>query len=355
VNFQTLVATKAARVCHAAAGDDVIEFGLRRAQGVDGAVSATRAAYVGGVAATSNVLAGKLLGIPVRGTHAHSWVMAFGDEREAFEAYARALPTNCVFLVDTYDTIEGVRRAVEVGRWLRERGHRLLGVRLDSGDLAYLSAEARKVLDAGGFPDARILASNDLDEHLVASLKRQGAPITVWGVGTRLVTGGDQAALGGVYKLSAVREPGGRWEPRVKVSEQAVKTTTPGLLQVRRFAVDGELAGDMIYDEDAPPVGDATMVDPLDLTRRKRFPADCACEELLAPVFRGGRRVADVPSLDAARERARAQLARLHAGVKRFEHPHRYPVGLELGLHARKLALVMRARGVEAVDGGAGV
>jgi nicotinate phosphoribosyltransferase len=253
IGFPSLVATKAARVCLAAQGDEVLEFGLRRAQGPEAGTLASRSAYLGGVAATSNVLAGRRYGIPVRGTHAHSWVMAFGTELEAFEAYANALPNNAVFLVDTYDTLEGVRHAIAVGEQLRARGQRLLGVRLDSGDLAYLSAEARKLLDGAGFPDAQIVGSNDLDEHLIESLKRQGARIAVWGVGTKLATAADNPALGVVYKLSAIRNPVGEWEPRIKVSEQAAKTTTPGILQVRRFTVGGEFAGDMILDEAAPP------------------------------------------------------------------------------------------------------
>src|SRR6266550_5632730 len=201
INFQSLIATKAARVCLAARGEPVLEFGLRRAQGVDGALAASRAAYIGGCAATSNVLAAKLYGIPVRGTHAHSWVMSFDDEREAFRAYAEAMPNNCVFLVDTYDSLEGVRRAVEAGRLLRERGHEMVGIRLDSGDLAWLSVEARKILDEAGFPNAVIVASNDLDEHIIASLKEQGAMINVWGVGTKLVTA-DLAAVSCLVSLA---------------------------------------------------------------------------------------------------------------------------------------------------------
>ena len=196
LNFQTLIATKSARVCRATRGDPVIEFGLRRAQGIDGGISATRAAYVGGCVATSNLLAGKLLDIPVRGTHAHSWVMFFADEAEAFHEYAEASPNNVVLLVDTYNTLNGVRRAVETGKALRERGHDLLGVRLDSGDLAYFSIEARKILDAAGFSDTAIVASNELDEHTIENLKQQGAKINIWGVGTRLVTGHEQPALG---------------------------------------------------------------------------------------------------------------------------------------------------------------
>jgi nicotinate phosphoribosyltransferase len=345
MNFQTLVATKAARVCLAAQGEPVLEFGLRRAQGIDGGVSASRAAYIGGCEATSNLLAGKLYGIPVRGTHAHSWVMSFDTELEAFEAYARAMPNNCVFLVDTYDTIEGVRNAVEVGRWLRERGHELLGVRLDSGDLAYLSGEARRILDESGFPDALVVASSELDEHIITSLKIQGAPIAIWGVGTHISTAFDQPALGGVYKLTSVRDPGCDWEPRIKLSEQAVKITTPGHLQVRRFRVDGEFAGDMIFDERHPPAGEATIVDPLDMTRRKHFAPATTAEDLLVPVFRGGSRVYDVPPLEESRTRTREQLAAFHPTIKRLVNPHRYPVGLEFGLHELKTDLILHARG----------
>jgi nicotinate phosphoribosyltransferase len=206
INFQTLVATKAARMGVAAQGEPILEFGLRRAQGIDGGLSASRAAYVGGCAATSNVLAGKMFGIPVRGTHAHSWVMSFDDELEAFITYADAMPNNCIFLVDTYDTLEGVHKAVEAGKHLRAKGHEMIGIRLDSGDLAYLSIEARRILDENGFEKAIIVASNDLDETIINSLKQQGAQINVWGVGTKLVTGYDQPALGGVYKLTAIRE-----------------------------------------------------------------------------------------------------------------------------------------------------
>ncbi|HET7434017.1 MAG TPA: nicotinate phosphoribosyltransferase, partial [Thermoanaerobaculia bacterium] len=278
LNFQTLIATKASRVVYAARGDAVIDFGLRRAQGNDGGISATRAAFIGGVSSTSNVLAGAMFGIPVKGTHAHSWVMSFDDELEAFEQYASVMPNNALLLVDTYDTLEGVDKAIEVGKQLRARGHELSGVRLDSGDLAYLSIEARKKLDAAGFPDAVIAASNDLDEHLITSLKEQQAAINVWGVGTRLVTAYDQPALGGVYKLAAYRRGGGAWEHRVKLSEQTAKVSTPGQLQVRRFTEDGACTGDMIWDE-LSGVASPTIVDPFDLTRRKTF--SCEGKDLL--------------------------------------------------------------------------
>src|SRR6266516_122711 len=235
LNFESLIATKAARVCLAAQNDPVIEFGLRRAQGVDGGLTAARAAYVGGCACTSNLQAGQQFGIPVSGTQAHSWIMFFENEKEAFETYARAIPNNCVFLVDTYNSIEGVRHAIDVGRQLRRNGHEMIGVRLDSGDRVALSIEARRMLDKAGFPNAKIVCSGDLDEHVIADLKRRGAKIDMWGVGTKLTTGQPDAALGGIYKLWAVRPPGGQWQYRIKLSDEPAKTSYPGLLQVRRF------------------------------------------------------------------------------------------------------------------------
>ncbi|MFH0903435.1 MAG: nicotinate phosphoribosyltransferase [Pseudomonadota bacterium] len=345
INFQTLIATKAARIVTATRGEPVLDFGLRRAQGIDGALTASRAAYIGGCAATSNVLAGRLLGIPVRGTHAHSWVMLFDTEREAFETYARALPQNCVFLVDTYDTLEGVRNAIGVGSWLRENGHELFGVRLDSGDLAYLSIEARKLLDAAGFQKTHIFATNDLDEYVITSLKEQGSKIAVWGVGTRLATAYDDPALGGVYKLAAVRRPGEKWNYRVKLSEQAVKTSTPGILQVRRFAAGTEMIADAIFDEERGwPAGDYSIVDPFDITRQKRIKRDTGYTDLLVPVLRAGKPVYESPLLATIRERALAQLALLPSGVKRFLNPHQYPVGLEQSLFDLKTRLVLGAR-----------
>jgi nicotinate phosphoribosyltransferase len=344
VNFQTLIATKAARCVIAAEGQPVIEFGLRRAQGPDGGLSASRAAYVGGCLGTSNALAGRLFGIPARGTHAHSWVMAFDTEPEAFEAYAEALPNNCTFLVDTYDTLEGVRNAVEAGRRLRERGHEMIGIRVDSGDLAWLAEQAREILNAGGFPGALIMASNELDEHVIVSLKDQGAPIDAWGVGTHLATGWDQPALGGIYKLSAVREPAGQWQPKLKVTEQTAKVSTPGVLGVRRYKRAAIFAGDMVYDVVQPPGGDVTMVDPADATRRKTFSAEEPPEELLVPVFRAGARVYEPPELADVRERSFRQLEQLDPAVKRFLNPHRYPVGLESGLHELRQRLILEAR-----------
>ncbi|MGO8749100.1 MAG: nicotinate phosphoribosyltransferase [Thermoguttaceae bacterium] len=344
LGFQTLVATKAARIVASARGEPVLEFGLRRAQGIDGAMSASRAAYVGGCSATSNLLAGKIFGIPVKGTHAHSWVLCFDDERAAFQAYAEAMPNNCVFLVDTYNTLEGVRHAAEVGQWLRARGHNLLGIRLDSGDLAYLSIHARKILDEAGFPDAVILASNDLDERLIESLKEQGATIAAWGVGTRLATAYDAPALGCVYKLSAVRDPGGPWQDRLKLSEQAAKISTPGILQVRRYFQHGEAIGDAIYDERYRPGEPCLIVDPSDSTRRKVIPPAAEGVDLLTPIFRGGHRVYAPPSLAETRRRVQEQLALFNSGIRRFANPHRYPAGLESGLFDRKMEMILKLR-----------
>ncbi|MDR3686416.1 MAG: nicotinate phosphoribosyltransferase [Coriobacteriia bacterium] len=348
VNFQTLVATKASRVCLAAAGDSVVEFGLRRAQGPDGGLSASRAAYVGGCVGTSNTLAGARFGIPVSGTHAHSWVMAWDTELEAFEAYAEALPNNCTFVVDTYDSLEGARHAVEIGRKLREQGHEMIGVRIDSGDLAWLSKRVREILDEGGFAEAHIVASNELDEHLITSLKDQGAAIDMWGVGTKLATAWDQPALGGVYKLSAVRPDGeAAWTPRVKVSEQTAKVTTPGVLGVRRYRrEDGSLSGDMVWDVTRPPSGEVTMIDPADSTRCKRFAADATSEELLVPVFRAGRLVYERPAIAQVRDRATASLASLDPSITRFLNPHTYPVGLEKSVNDVRTELVLKARGL---------
>ncbi|MBS0656080.1 MAG: nicotinate phosphoribosyltransferase, partial [Verrucomicrobia bacterium] len=248
INFPTLIATKAARICLAAQGDPVFEFGLRRAQGVDGALTASRAAYVGGCCATSNVLAGKTFGIPTQGTLAHSLVMAFDNEEEAFMAYATALPEACVFLVDTYDTISGVKNAIKVGRWLESQGKKMMGIRLDSGDLAQLSIESRKLLDAAGFTDVKIVASNELDEVIISELKHQGAKISVWGVGTNLVTGKEQPALDGVYKLSALKDVAGQWKHVLKLSEQLAKVSNPGRLQVKRFSYEGKYVADVLYD-----------------------------------------------------------------------------------------------------------
>ncbi len=346
INFSTLVATKSARICHAAQGEPVLEFGLRRAQGIDGGLTASRAAYIGGCSATSNVLAGKLFGIPVKGTHAHSWVMAFDDEREAFRAYARAQPNNSILLVDTYETRKGVTHAVSVGNELAQAGHKLAGIRLDSGDLAYLSHESRRLLDAAGLTQTAILASGDLDERLIRSLKQQGAAISVWGVGTKLATAYEEPALGGVYKLSALRSAEGEWQPRVKLSDSTAKVSTPGLLRVRRYTDENGFLADAIYDETCgiSSSGECVIVDPSDPNRRKQIAAGIPFEELSLPIFRAGKSVYTPPELSTLRERTGAQLRMLHPSVLRFENPYPYPAGLEQQLHDLRYRLMEEAR-----------
>lgn len=350
INFPSLIATKAARICIAANGDSVMEFGLRRAQGIDGALTASRSAYIGGCDSTSNVLAGKLFGIPVRGTHSHSWVMVFDDELQAFQTYAEQLPSNCVFLVDTYDTIEGVKKAIEVGKWLKERGKKMLGIRLDSGDLAYLSTKSREMLDAAGFKDAAIVASNELDETIIAELKRQGASINVWGVGTNLVTASNQPALDGVYKLSAIRDPGGPWKYKLKLSEQMIKVSNPGILQVRRYMDQGEYVGDAVYDINLGLNSTGTIIDPLDPTRQKSMNKNWESRDLLIPVFRQGKLVYDPPSLSSIRANTQRELGCFHAGVKRFINPHGYAVGMEKKLYDLKVDLIKNIRSHTAHD-----
>lgn len=344
INFQSLVATKAARMRLVAKDDSLLEFGLRRAQGPDGGVTASRAAYIGGFDATSNVLAGKLYDIPVKGTHAHSWVMSFDSELESFETYAQYMPNNVTLLVDTYDSLNGVRHAIKVGNQLREHGYDLGGIRLDSGDLAYLSIEARKLLDDAGFEKTNIVASNDLDEHIMDSLKIQGAKINVWGIGTKLVTAYDQPALGGVYKLAAIRSESGEWDYKLKLSEQAIKVSTPGVQQVRRFKDTKGFVSDMIFNIETPSTGKATMVDPYDFTRNRSFSESTFFEDLLVPIFVKGYLVYKMPSVHETRDRVQEQLSNFHKGIKRFVNPHTYPVGLEKGLFDMKTSLILKLR-----------
>lgn len=349
INFQTLIATKAARINIAAQGEPVLEFGLRRAQGIDGALAASRAAYIGGCTSTSNVMAGKLFGIPVAGTHAHSWIMSFETELEAFMAYADAFPDQCVFLVDTYDTLNGVKNAIKVGEILRSKGKEMIGIRIDSGDLAYFSTKARQLLDESGFPDAKIVASNDLDEHIIASLKSQEAEINVWGVGTKLVTAYDQPALGAVYKLSAIKKADGTWEPKVKVSQQSLKINIPGFHNVKRYFSRGMAVADMIFleNQEIDPKS-VIIIDPIDATRRKRLmPIYYQEEILLKRIFENGKLVYSIPELKAIRTRAKDQLESLDKTHKRLVNPHLYPVGLEENLHQLRMELVLKAKKME--------
>jgi nicotinate phosphoribosyltransferase len=348
INFQSLIATKSARINLSAKGDPVLEFGLRRAQGIDGGLSASRAAFIGGCAYTSNVLAGKLFGIPVAGTHAHSWILTFNSELEAFKAYADVLPDNCVFLVDTYDSLQGVRHAIEVGNLLRERGKKMVGIRIDSGDLAYISQQARNLLDEAGFQDAEIVASNDLDENLVQSLKNQDAKITMWGIGTKLATAYDQPALGGVYKMSAIRDQEGQWIYKIKLSEQTMKINNPGLQQVRRYYNSSKMVADMIYDINYGVSDKNTIFHPGDYTKRKLLDEQVLqSRDLLVPIFREGKLKYPLPDIQKIREKVKSELNNMYAGIKRFENPHTYPVGLEKKLHDKKMELIFKLRNYE--------
>ncbi|MCF2442974.1 nicotinate phosphoribosyltransferase [Dyadobacter sp. CY345] len=344
INFQSLIATKAARMRLVANDDALLEFGLRRAQGPDGGMTASRAAYIGGFDATSNVLAGKLYGIPVKGTHAHSWVMSFESELESFETYALHMPNNVTLLVDTYNSIQGVENAIKVGKQLRERGYELGGIRLDSGDLAYLSIEARKLLDDAGFEKTNIVASNDLDEYIMDSLKIQGAKINVWGIGTKLVTAFDQPALGGVFKLAAIKNDSGEWDYKLKLSEQAIKVSTPGIQQVRRFRDAKGFISDMIFNIETPLIGKSTMVDPYDFTKTRSFSDTIQFEDLLVPIFAKGILIYDLPSIHETKQRVEQQLEHFHSGIKRFVNPHTYPVGLEQELFDLKTELIVKLR-----------
>jgi nicotinate phosphoribosyltransferase len=343
VNFQTLIATKSARINLTAKGDPVMEFGLRRAQGIDGSLSASRAAFIGGCSGTSNVLAAKKLGIPALGTHAHSWVQAFDNEKEAFDAFAAALPNNTIFLVDTYNTPQGIDTAIETTKKTEARGHKINGIRLDSGDLAYLSQLARRKLNEAGLSHLKIVASNDLDEHLIASLKQQEAAIDSWGIGTKLVTAHDQPALGGVYKLAAIKSKQGEWQDRIKLSEQSIKVNIPGIQQVKRFYKDGVMVGDMIFDERKDLSGPIKMIDPADPTRSKILDkASLECKNLLVPVFKKGKCTYKKEAINTLQKRTSHQLGLLDKTIKRFDNPHIYPVGLEETLYNRRLELIIK-------------
>lgn len=333
VNFQTLVATKTARVVYAAEGHPVSDFGLRRAQGPDGGLAVARASYIGGASSTSNVLAGKVYGIPVFGTHAHSWVMSFPTELDSFRAFAASSPKNCSLLLDTYDVGQGIKNAIIVAKEMEERGERLSAIRLDSGDLAKLSKKTRAAFDEAGLPYVKIAVSNDLDEHTIQSLFAQGAPIDSFGVGTKLATCDPQPSLGGVYKLSAMREtPDAAWEPVIKLSEQAYKRTIPGVQHIRRYYdAAGVPVGDMIVD-DAVDSGDtSSMVDVLDeLTTYDLSEATPA--ELMVQLVEDGAQVGEGETLEVAKARCREATMHLDPATKRFLNPQTYPVGLERGL-----------------------
>jgi len=347
LGYQTLIATKAARVCNTTS-KPVAEFGLRRAHGPFGGCLASRAAYVGGCASTSNVLAGKLYGIPVSGTHSHAWVMAFDSELEAFRAFVRSFPVGAILLVDTYDTLGGVRNAITVAQEMAARNEQLTGIRIDSGDLAWLSIQARDLLDNAGFSEVKIVASNDLDEYTIISLEtEQGARIDSWGVGTRLAVAYDQPALGMVYKLSAMqKEDAEHYTTMLKASERSFKSTLPGILASRRyFDSEGMAVGDMVYDELMPPALDL-IFDPLDPYRQKDL-SGYTHQELLTPLVREGKAIDTHRSAAAARQNAQKNLATIPPSNRRLLNPHSYPVGLETQLLENRDTLLKRARNKE--------
>lgn len=350
INHQSLIATKASRVCYAAKGDGIMEFGLRRAQGPDAGTLGARAAVIGGCVGTSNVLCGKLYDIPVKGTHAHSWIMSFPDEYTAFKAYADIFPNACCLLVDTYDTLKsGVPNAIRVFKEMRESGIELknYGIRLDSGDLAYLSKKARKMLDAAGFEDAFISASNDLDEFLIDSLKAQGAAITSWGVGTHLITSKDCPSFGGVYKLAAIEGPDGKFIPKIKLSENTEKVTNPGDKKIYRIydKETGKIKADLIclVEENLNESDDLHLFDPVETWKKTKLPGGSyTLREVLVPVFKKGKCVYHSPKVMEIRDICQKELNTLWDETRRLINPHGVHVDLSKKLYDTKIELLDR-------------
>ncbi len=349
INHQSLIATKAARVVYAAKGDAIMEFGLRRAQGPDAGIYGARAAMIGGCVGTSNVLTGQLFDVPVMGTHAHSWIMSFPDEYTAFRTYADMYPGACCLLVDTYDTLKsGVPNAIRVFKEMRESGIELkhYGIRLDSGDLAYMSKKARKMLDEAGFEDAYIAASSDLDEYLIQSLKGQGCKISSWGVGTNLITSKDCPAFGGVYKLAAIKdEATGEFIPKIKLSENTEKITNPGNKTVYRIydKETGKIRADLIClaDETFDPARDMVVFDPLATWKKTKIKANSyELRELLVPVFKGGECVYTSPSVMEIRDYCAKEQDTLWDETKRFVNPQEVYVDLSDKLYRIKTDLL---------------
>ncbi len=330
VNHQTLIATKANRVCYAANGGQVLEFGLRRAQGADAGIYGARAAMVGGCVATSNVIAGKWFDIPVKGTHAHSWVMSFPTELDAFRAYADVFPDSCMFLVDTYDTIRsGIPNAIKVFDELRAKGYEPVGIRLDSGDLAYLSKKAREMLDDAGYENAKIFVSGDLDERVIYDLRTQGACIDVYGVGTKLITSSDQPALGGVYKMSCEIVDGVEI-PKMKLSDNPAKTTLPGKKKVLRLCNKSHkaIADLSALDSEKIESGKELKLFHPEQTYKSMTLRDFTVRDLLVPLFIDGKQVYELPTLTEIQEYARSEMDTLWPESKRLLNPHEYKVDI---------------------------
>lgn len=350
INFQTLIATKSAKIRYAAKDDIVMEFGLRRAQAPDAGIYGARAAVIGGCNSTSNVLAGKMFDIPVSGTHAHSWVMNFKDEYTAFRAYADVYPDNALLLVDTYDTLkQGVPNAIKVFKELKAEGYKPKGIRLDSGDLAYLSKKARKMLDDAGFPDTIICASGDLDENSINSLKNQGAEINSWGVGTKLITSADMPALGGVYKLAAVYDDDGKMLPKIKVSENVEKITNPGFKNIYRVydKETGKAEADFIYLRDEEPYDTSkplVLTHPTERWKKITF-ENYELRPLQVDVIKGGKLVYKLPTLKEIKAYTEQELNSFWDEYKRLDRPHIYKVDLSDSLYELKQQMLDEIRG----------
>ena len=349
INHQSLIATKTSRIVFAARGDGIMEFGLRRAQGADAGTYGARAAMIAGCIGTSNVLAGKLFDVPVKGTHAHSWIMSFPDELTAFRTYAKLYPSACILLVDTYDTLKsGIPNAIKVFKEMREAGIPLTfyGIRLDSGDLAYLSKKAKKMLDAAGFPDAVISASNDLDEYLIDSLKVQGATINSWGVGTNLITAKDCPSFGGVYKLAAVKDKTtGEFIPKIKLSENAEKITNPGNKTIYRIydKENGKIIADLIclVGEKFDTNNSLLLFDPQETWKKTLLaPGSYTMRELLVPVFLNGECVYESPKVMDIQKYCKEELDTLWDESKRLVNPHTVHVDLSNELWQTKQKLL---------------
>lgn len=347
VNFMTLIATKASRVCNAAGGDPVLEFGLRRAQGPEAGLYGAKAAIIGGCTGTSNVLTGKMFGVPVAGTHAHSWVQKFDSELEAFRAYAQTYPDSCLLLIDTYNVLEsGIKNALIVFDELRAKDFEPIGVRLDSGDLTYLSKEVRKILDDAGYPNAKITASNDLDEYTIISLKQEGAAIDSWGVGTKLITSYDYPSLGGVYKLAATTNREGILEPKIKISENPEKINNPGFKKVVRIYNKNEKCeADLIMldDETIDETKPLEIFDPV-YTWKRRVYENYTIRELLKPLFLEGKLVRERKSVYEVKEYAKKELSSMWDQYKRIKNPHIYKVDLSQKLWDMKNDLIASKR-----------
>ena len=337
INYSSLISTKASRIYKAAKGKPILEFGLRRSHGINGGLLATRAAYIGGCNATSNLLAGKIYDIPVRGTMSHSWVMSFENEELAFRSYAETFPHNCVFLVDTYDSLKGTKNAIKCATQLPDPQKQFLGVRIDSGDLNFISKKIRIMLDEANYTQAKIFASNNLDENIISSLHEQGAKIDVWAVGTNLITASGTSALNGVYKLSALWKDN-CWQDTLKISDDIHKNSIPGVLQIRRFYKNSMPLADAIYDVNSPPQ-DWYIIHPINYYKQNKISLT-SYQDLLVPVLQDGQQIYSFSSIHDTQKKYIANINSFDESIRRFINPHSYPAGIEKNLYQRRENLI---------------